>query len=184
MPHNAVRFAGHLDATTLGGAGFTAQYGAPLSTHGLHEGSAGLGEIDLGGDDSGGGGGQEVDLSGYGGLEVDVGGGDGRVYTLVLKEVEVDAETVGKGERVKGEDGVERENGMETRREEGKGKATVSWEATFQGVEGRVWIPWAGFRATFRGKEGVGKGGFEKRVGKVGIMIRRCVFVLLFFILF
>ncbi len=86
------------------------------------------------------------------------------MYTLILK----DEEAVGK-------------------REDGREKAGVSWEVDFKvgedaggeekgdGGDGTtVWVPWKGFKATFRGKEKTGAGELKKgEVRKVGLMMRR-----------
>ncbi|KAG2026296.1 hypothetical protein GB937_001805 [Aspergillus fischeri] len=59
LPNNTVRLHGHLDITTLGGAGFASQ----RTTDDL-----------------------SWDLSDADGLELDIAGSDGKVYTLVLKD--------------------------------------------------------------------------------------------------
>ncbi|GFF26005.1 uncharacterized protein C9E9.15 [Aspergillus lentulus] len=59
LPNNTVRFNGHLDITTLGGAGFASQ----RTTDDL-----------------------SWDLSDTDGLDLDIAGSDGKVYTIVLKD--------------------------------------------------------------------------------------------------
>ncbi|PKX96416.1 CIA30 family protein [Aspergillus novofumigatus IBT 16806] len=59
LPNNTVQFHGHLDITTLGGAGFAAQ----RTTDDL-----------------------SWDLSDADGLELGIAGSDGKMYTLVLKD--------------------------------------------------------------------------------------------------
>lgn len=96
---------------------------------------------------------------------MEAGEGDGRVYTLVLK----DEEPAG-------------------RRRDGREKAGVSWEVEFgvgeggAGEEGgkgggegtRVFVPWGEFRATYRGKEMEDAGELkEGEVRRVGLMMRR-----------
>lgn len=95
-----------------------------------------------------------------------MGKGDGKVYTLILK----DEEAAGK-------------------REDGREKAGVNWEIDFTvgekdgigekeeegGGEGtKVWVPWEEFKATFRGKEKEGAGELKKgEIRRVGLMMRR-----------
>lgn len=100
------------------------------------------------------------DLSAYDGIEVEVGTGDGKIYTLILK----DGEAPGK-------------------REDGRDKAGVNWEVDFKvgGAEGaddvtNVWVPWGDFTATFRGKGKKDAGELQKtHVRKIGLMMRRLV---------
>lgn len=147
LPDNCARFHGHLDTSTLGGAGFASQF-SPLN-------AAGAGE-----DERTNG----WDLSAYDGIEVAVGKGDGKMYTLILKD-EAPAE----------------------KREDGREKAGVNWEVEFEaagkggegkGVEecegARVWVPWADFTATYRGKERDDAGELKTgQVMRVGLMMRR-----------
>ena len=95
-----------------------------------------------------------------------MGKGDGKVYTLILK----DEAAAGK-------------------REDGREKAGVNWEVDFQvGEDGKgeggkevggddvtkVWVPWEDFKATFRGKEKEDAGELKKgEVRRVGLMMRR-----------
>ncbi|KAM0794600.1 complex I intermediate-associated protein 30-domain-containing protein [Usnea florida] len=170
LPGNSARFHGHLDTSTLGGAGFASQFSPPPT------GDAAGGTSEKGGDENAAGeGGEEEerswDLSAYDGVEVLVGGeeggdGGGKVYTLILKD------EAGAGKR-----------------EDGRERAGVSWEVDFRvggGEEGRgerdgggggeasaVWAPWGEFKATYRGKEMEGAG--ELRTGEVrriGFMMR------------
>ena len=142
LPHNAARFAGHLDTTTLGGAGFASQF-SPGSNEKREE---------LSSDSQTG---DPWDLLPYAGLEITLGdGGDGKKYTLVLKDA-----TPPPG----GSEGVD------------ENQASVSFEADFvagNGV-GSVWLPWGEFKATYRGKPV--EGGQLKRedVRRVGLMMRR-----------
>lgn len=98
------------------------------------------------------------DLSAYDGIEVQLLKGDGKIYTLIVKD------------------------DVPERREDGREAAGVSWEFDFEvplgkevgagglgeevgmgggggggggaGGEGEVvWMPWAGFKATYRGRE-------------------------------
>ena len=106
--------------------------------------------------------------------------GDGKVYTLILK----DEKAAGK-------------------REDGREKAGMNWEVDFMvgrkeasggaGIEGRekgekesavvdddvgttttIWVPWEDFKATYRGKEKEDAGELKRgEVRKVGFMMRR-----------
>ena len=95
------------------------------------------------------------DLSGYDGLEVDVVRGDGKVYTLIVKDEEPEGE-----------------------REDGREKAGVSWEYDFkgEGEGGKVKVGWGEFRATYRGREKKDAG--ELKIGRIrrfSLMMRRWV---------
>ncbi|MCJ1227786.1 hypothetical protein MMC12_004445 [Toensbergia leucococca] len=103
---NHVFFQGNLNTTTLGGAGFASQTTTSDKVW---------------------------DLSAYDGVEIDVGSGDGKLYTLILKDY-VPSET----------------------REDGREKAGVSWEYDFRGGDGqgrKVWVAWEDMKATYRGRE-------------------------------
>lgn len=83
-----------------------------------------------------------------------MGEGDGKTYTLILKD-----------------------EPLPGKREDGREKAGVSWEVDMEAGEegGRFfWVPWSGFKATYRGKE-KGDAGELKigRVCRVGVMMRR-----------
>lgn len=104
------------------------------------------------------------DLSAYDGIEVEVGEGDGKIYTLVVK----DEDAAGK-------------------REDGREQAGVSWEVDFKvggeagetergGEVTTVWVPWGEFTATYRGREKGDAGELKKeQVRRIGLMMRRCV---------
>ena len=76
--------------------------------------------------------GQFWDLSGYDGISLKYGKGDGKKYTFIIK------------------DGTNEE-----KRDDGRGKASLSWEFDFEGKEGggEVWAQWTDFRPVYRGKE-------------------------------
>lgn len=145
LPDNCARFHGHLDTSTLGGAGFASQF-SPVETARVY----------------GDGAKKSWDLSAYDGVEIEVGKGDGKVYTLILKDEE-----------------------QAEKREDGREKAVVNWEVEFKagevggekgkGEEGtKVWVKWGDFKATYRGKEKGDAG--ELRTGevrRVGLMMRR-----------
>ena len=96
--------------------------------------------------------------------------GDGKVYTLILK----DEEAAGK-------------------RDDGREKAGINWEVDFKvgeeksNAEGgeneteddgvvmtRLWVPWEDFKATYRGKEKEDAGELKKgKVRRIGLMMRR-----------
>ncbi|KAL9101218.1 MAG: hypothetical protein Q9163_003500 [Psora crenata] len=153
LSSNGARFHGHLDTSTLGGAGFASQFSAvdaaPLSTPAkddLTEPAGGeLNEQD-----------RFWDLSGYNGLEIELGDGndDGKTYTLILKD----------------------EPGRGKREEDGREKAGLNWEVEFTAsthVEHPVWIPWKEFKATYRGKEVDNVGDLKTtRIRRLGIMMR------------
>ncbi|KAF6221096.1 hypothetical protein HO133_002777 [Letharia lupina] len=146
LPDNCANFHGHLDTSTLGGAGFASQFSPPEAA----------GTDKDGGDEE-----RSWDLSAYDGIEVEVvgGKGDGKIYTLILK----DEEAAGK-------------------RGDGREKAGINWEVDFKvgGEEGegggdvtRFFAPWKGFKATFRGKEKEDAGELKKgQVRRIGLMMR------------
>ena len=139
-----------MDTSTLGGAGFASQF-SPTQVAGIEN---------YDGDEG------SWDLSGYDGIEVQACKGDGKVYTLILK----DEEAAGK-------------------REDGREKAGINWEVDFEvgeeGAEGgekdgddggvtRIWVPWAEFKATYRGKEKKDAGELKNgEVRRIGLMMRR-----------
>ena len=159
------RFHGTLDTSTLGGAGFASQATrtnpqperGPYAPGGSGDGSESVG-AEPGQEGSGDNGGSEWDLSAYDGLRITIGHGDGKRYTLTLKDAL-----------------------PETKREDGREKAGVSWEVDFEGrgaadaaAEGgrsgndggagtrgmpqgsdvrTIEARWADFRATYRGRD-------------------------------
>lgn len=72
------------------------------------------------------------DLSSYDGIQVDVVKGDGKRYTLIVKD------TV-----------------PEDKRGTGREKASVNWEYDFEAGEDKseIWVPWSSFKAVYRGVE-------------------------------
>jgi len=123
---NGASFNGTLDIKTLGGAGFASQFSPTI--------------------DNG-------NLSAYDGLEISLGKGDGKVYTLIIK----DEKSPGK-------------------RLDGRKEASINWEVDFEAGKdgGIVWKPWTEFKATYRGKEKEDAGSLrEEHVERVGIMMRR-----------
>ena len=67
-------------------------------------------------------------------------------------------------------------------RHDGREKAGISWEVELKaGEKGKkFWVPWGNFKATYRGKEKKDSGQLETgRLCRVGIMMRRCVQVLI-----
>lgn len=92
-------------------------------------------------------------LSAYDGIEISHGQGDGKVYTLILK----DRESPG-------------------RMEDGTKKASINWEVDFEAGKtgGTVWKPWTYFKATYRGKEKEDARSLRtEHVSRIGIMMRR-----------
>ncbi|KAH8666399.1 complex I intermediate-associated protein 30-domain-containing protein [Xylariales sp. PMI_506] len=102
-PSSRAVFHGTLDITALGGAGFASQRTADPRLW---------------------------DLSSYGGLslKVVVGEGDGKTYTLVVKDEVL------------------------PKRADGREQSTVSWEFDFACQNSELFVPWAAFKPTYRGK--------------------------------
>jgi hypothetical protein len=134
----SVVFRGTLDAATLGGAGFTSQRHADYAP--------------------------ALDLSGAAGMLVRLGaGGDGKRYTLVLKEDD--------GEQ--GGGGGEEEDGR-----------VVNWQHTFRaptgggGDGGEAFVEWAAFEPTYHGHPRGDAGPLDPaRILNWSIMMRRWVLV-------
>ena len=94
------------------------------------------------------------DLHAYDGLEIEWTEGDGKTYTLVLKD-ELEEEDRGDGS--------------------GRTKSGVVWEAEIKMERegGRAWVPWGGFRPTYRGRKWEGGGELKVReIKRVGVMMR------------
>jgi len=137
LASNGALFHGNLDIKTLGGAGFASQFSPD----------------DAPPNKSSNDGGSYWDLSVYDGIEVGVGEGDGKIYTLILKD-----------------------EPLPGNREDGREKAGISWEVEFKaGEEGeKFWVPWSDFKATYRGKQKKDAGELKTRnVCRVGVMMRR-----------
>ncbi|KAI0201560.1 NADH:ubiquinone oxidoreductase intermediate-associated protein 30 [Astrocystis sublimbata] len=96
-----VRFHGELDITALGGAGFASQRSPDP---------------------------QRWDLSSYQGLRLAIQDGDGKKYTLIVKD------------------------DILPRRPDGREQSTVSWEYDFPGSRSELEIPWHDLKPTYRGK--------------------------------
>lgn len=122
------KFHGNLDIKTLGGAGFASQR------------TTGTDRI--------------WDLSGYDGLELILGPGDGKTYTLTLKDE------------------------ILPRRPDGRESSSISWEYDFRADErgSSFFVKWADLRATYRGRDLDDVRPLDlKGVKRFGIMIRRYV---------
>ncbi|KAL8648238.1 MAG: hypothetical protein Q9226_006077 [Calogaya cf. arnoldii] len=146
LPNNCALFEGHLDIETLGGAGFASQFQyAALE----NEGSRSKNE-------------SVWDLSAYEGIELEVGAGDGKVYTLILKDEE-----------------------SQEKRDDGREKAGINWEADFRAsassedsagenaVGKKIWIPWNDLKPTYRGKKKDDAGKFKPgETRRIGFMMR------------
>ena len=94
------------------------------------------------------------DLSAYEGLAVEVGKADGMLYTLILKDDDVQ-----QGEK----------------RDDGREKASVSWEADFrvQKENESLSFRWKDFRAFYRGREREGDGEVDtKKIRRFALMAR------------
>ncbi|MCJ1438831.1 hypothetical protein MMC27_008221 [Xylographa pallens] len=78
------------------------------------------------------------DLSAYDGIQIDVIKGQEKIYTLIVKD-EV----------------------PQSKRSDGREISSVNWEYDFKIAESgvgsgqtvKVWVPWSGFKATYRGRE-------------------------------
>ncbi|KAH7040273.1 complex I intermediate-associated protein 30 [Microdochium trichocladiopsis] len=99
--HQNARFFGDLDITALGGAGFASQRTADSKSW---------------------------DLSPYSGLSIKIVNGDGKKYTLILKDE------------------------ILPKRPDGREQSTISWEYDFVGEQSELRISWADFKPTYRGK--------------------------------
>lgn len=92
-------------------------------------------------------------LSAYDGIEISHGKGDGKVYTLILKD--------------------EKSPGG---REDGRKQASINWEVDFEAGKngGTVRKLWKDLKATYRGKEKEDAGSLRtEHVSRIGIMMRR-----------
>lgn len=164
LPNNCALFYGHLDVATLGGAGFAARYSPVMVKD--HDGCT-LAPESPNGTAPKGVGDTRWNLNSYSGLEVRVGKGDGKLYTLVLKDSE-----------------------NSQRKGEGRDEANLSWEAKFRGHDSRseadekwegevekkshgVRLLWKDFQPTYRGRESHGKERLDpSKITTVGIMMR------------
>ena len=127
LPDNGALFSGNLNTTTLGGAGFASQFS--------HDRSDGW------------------DLGGYTGILLNYRKGDGKTYTIVIKD-----------------------EPREEQSQDGRERAGLSWETHFEGKEdgGQVWVKWDDFKPVYRGKEqdNVRKIKVDE-IYRFGLMIRR-----------
>ncbi|KAL8975072.1 MAG: hypothetical protein Q9197_000708 [Variospora fuerteventurae] len=150
LPNNCAVFEGHLDIKALGGAGFASQLQSTIP------------DPDKEGNTTGD---ATWDLSPYDGIEIDVIAGDGKTYTLILKD-EIPGET----------------------RDDGRERAGTSWEAEFplsksgKHKDGKaeereiVWVPWSALKPTYRGKEKQDAGKLKLgEIRRLGFMMRRYV---------
>lgn len=127
-----VRFHGELDITALGGAGFASQRSP---------------------------GPQRWDLSGYEGLRLKIEDGDGKKYTLIVKD------------------------DILPERPDGREQSTVSWEYDFPGTRSELDIGWLDLRPTYRGKPMPDAKPLDlASIKRISIMMRRLVGPFLVFI--
>ncbi|CAF9910603.1 MAG: hypothetical protein HETSPECPRED_010116 [Heterodermia speciosa] len=147
LPNNGARFYGNLDTKTLGGAGFASQF-SPIggqncnstSVVASQEGSTSEGET-------------VWDLSDYDGLQINLGKGDGKTYTMILKDERSDV-----------------------KRDDGREKAGISWEVEISAEKDgvNVWKTWSDFKAFYRGKEKDDAGKLNRsQIRRIGLMMRR-----------
>lgn len=149
LPSNCARFHGHLDTTTLGGAGFASQF-SPPEIFGLN-GNDKEKKKDC------------WDLSSYDGIEIEIWKGDGKTYTFILKDEE---------QTEKREDGREKAGINWEIEFTGGGESDDERVKEKEGT--KVWVPWGDFKATYRGKEKKDAGELKTReVRRVGLMMRR-----------
>jgi hypothetical protein len=124
-------FHGNLDINTLGGAGFASQRTADSLVW---------------------------DLSGYGGIMVGIGQGDGKKYTLTLKDQVL------------------------PKRPDGREQSTISWEYDFtptSTVASELFVAWESLQPTYRGKPSPDAKPLDLRsVRRISLMMRRCVYPL------
>lgn len=103
------------------------------------------------------------DLGLYNGIELVIGPGDSKIYTFILKD-----------------------ELPQDKRDDGRDKAGINWEADFslgtgseftsrEGTQEKViWIPWEALKATFRGREiGDDRKLNIRKIRRIGLMIRR-----------
>ncbi|KAE8153118.1 complex I intermediate-associated protein 30-domain-containing protein [Aspergillus avenaceus] len=118
------KFHGNLDITTLGGAGFASQRTKSEK--------------------------RKWNLSSYDGIELNIAGGDGKLYTLNIKDE------------------------IAPKRPDGRQESALVWEYDFR-ADGakKVYIKWDDLRPTYRGKEQGNVRPLDlKKVKQVSIMIR------------
>ena len=93
------------------------------------------------------------DLSDYDGLQINLGQGDGKTYTIILKDEKSDV-----------------------KRDDGREKAGINWEVDIS-VEkdgGIVWRTWSDFKPFYRGKEKNDAGKLNRsQIRRIGLMMRR-----------
>ena len=146
---NSAIFLGNLDTKTLGGAGFASQFASKATDS---EGIKNENENE-----------RIWDLAAYDGIEIEMGSGDGKTYTLILK------------------DEVSEDRG------DGRMFAGLSFEAKFvapnttsvisnrDGTDRKgknVFLAWKDFKPFYRGKELEGKVLNKQKVIRVGLMMR------------
>ncbi|KAI0379012.1 complex I intermediate-associated protein 30 [Hypomontagnella monticulosa] len=122
---NTASFHGTLDISALGGAGFASQR-----------------TIDS----------LSWDLTDYQGISLGVAGGDGKKYTLILKDEVL------------------------PKRPDGREQSTVSWEYDFVSGNTEITVSWGDFRPTYRGRPKPDADPLRlDRIKRISIMMRRLV---------
>lgn len=151
LPNEAVRFHGHLDTSTLGGAGFASQFSPLEAAPQAFDPS-----ISSGND-------RRWDLSAWDGIEIDISKSDGKVYTLIFKD-EVLAD--------KREDGREKA-GINWEVDIEMAGNRISAEKDENSEAKKVFVPWNEFKATYRGKPKDDTEGLKTAsIRRVGLMMR------------
>ncbi len=164
LPNNGALFYGNLDTATLGGAGFASQY-SPITADDKNETTSFRGTLDDGERIRSGG--APWDLTAFAGLEIRLGKGDGKLYTLILK----DAETSGRGSTGREEAGFNWE--AEFRANNGLKEEDQKNDAGQEKKEQAVWLSWEDFKPIFRGRESDrGEKLDRSNIATIGIMMR------------
>ena len=147
LPNNGARFYGNLDIKTLGGAGFASQF-SPNGDQTSKSARVVASQEDSKSDEE-----TMWDLSNYDGLQINLGKGDGKTYTLILKDERSDC-----------------------KRDDGREKAGINWEVDISAEKDgvTVWKTWPDFKAFYRGKEKDDAGKLDRsHIRRIGLMMRR-----------
>ena len=148
-PSKTARFYGHLDTSTLGGAGFASQFSP------INEGKENK---------------AKWDLSAYDGIEIQLGAGDGKVYTFILK----DEQAAEKREDGRESAGISWEVEFDAPNSGNEDEDDSAKTAKDTDAGTKIWLPWTSFKATYRGKEKPDAEPLKTgEIRRVGLMMRR-----------